>query len=263
MKAELHPLYAMATRRDNFENGPNDEAWLMFVRNQGDEGYCSSSIWDAGFENYTFQLPWREGMTSVEVNWDKTQFHGTDGTSGPIVAKVPPPALPRPALPPGVYVTFHLGPPVHSSSIFGTPASIPFINGALHLTWTGGSVAVESPPAPLPAQAVTDDEVDEVEHKIEAAINKLPGPQREQIEQARHIEGAQAAVVRQLRPTGPVQQLREWPATKRFGGFHAIKAGPAIQKAARDAAQMRALCAATHNAPAGLPAGVCNSVVRD
>jgi hypothetical protein len=39
MKAELHPLYALATRRDAFENDPKDDVWLMFIRNQGDEGY--------------------------------------------------------------------------------------------------------------------------------------------------------------------------------------------------------------------------------
>src|SRR5262249_19955220 len=58
LKAELHPLYAIATRRDNYENDPKDDVWLMFVRNRGDEGFCSSQLWDAGFEDYTFRLPW-------------------------------------------------------------------------------------------------------------------------------------------------------------------------------------------------------------
>ena len=48
---------AMATLRDSFENDPSDEVWLMFARNQGDEGYCSSQIWGAGFEDYTVRLP--------------------------------------------------------------------------------------------------------------------------------------------------------------------------------------------------------------
>ena len=83
MKAELHPLYALALLRDNVENTQQDQAWLMFVRNQGDEGYCSSQVWDAGFEDYTVRLPWLAGMTSVDVNWSKSHFVGTDGTSGP------------------------------------------------------------------------------------------------------------------------------------------------------------------------------------
>jgi hypothetical protein len=104
LKAEVHPLFAMSTLRDNFENNPSDEVWLMFARNQGDEGFCSSQIWGAGFEDYTVRLPWHSGMTLVDVNWDKTKFVGSDGTSGPTVAVLPPPA--REA---GVYVTFHPG----------------------------------------------------------------------------------------------------------------------------------------------------------
>src|SRR5262249_32937968 len=84
MHAELHPLCALATKRDNCENGPRDDVWLMFVRNRGDEGYCSSSQWDLGLENYTVRLPWLQGMTSVDVNWTATKFDGTDGTSGPV-----------------------------------------------------------------------------------------------------------------------------------------------------------------------------------
>ena len=106
----------MATRRDNYENDPGDEAWLMFVRNQGDEGFCSSQFWDAGFEeDYTFKLPWREGMIMADVDWNKTDLVGSEGTSGPTVAVLPPGqaiGLGRSA---GVYVTFHLGPAVHHS----------------------------------------------------------------------------------------------------------------------------------------------------
>jgi len=43
----------------------------MFVRNQGDEGYCSSQVWDLGLEDYTVRLPWRPGMRSVDVDWGK------------------------------------------------------------------------------------------------------------------------------------------------------------------------------------------------
>ena len=61
LKSELHPLYAMATLRDDFENSPSDEAWLIFVRNQGDEGYCSSNLWDSGFSDYRFDFPGARG----------------------------------------------------------------------------------------------------------------------------------------------------------------------------------------------------------
>lgn len=256
LKAELHPLYAIANRRDNYENDPSDEVWLMFVRNQGDEGFCSSQLWDAGFENYTFRLPWRPGMIGVDVNWEKTRFVGTDGTSGPFVAV-------RRRPPSGVYVTFHLGPAVHSTSIFETSASIPFIEGALHLTWTGP--VIESPvssPREEGRIAAEQADEDEVEHWIGGAIYKLPAPQRRQVEKARKLASAPAPKVHKLPPTGPVQTITDSPPVPRIGGLKAINSGPAVQKAERDAAQIRALCAASDNAPAGMPSPLCKSPSR-
>lgn len=262
LKAELHPLYAMATRRDNYENDPRDEVWLIFVRNRGDEGYCSSQLWDAGFEDYTFRLPWLPDMTSVEVNWSKTQFEGTDGTSGPTVA-----TLPAPAAAAGVYVTFRLGP----------AASSPFIDGTLHLTWTGPAAGTPRRPGSAGRDIVhrgvsgarwagvrggAAEEIDEVEHRLQAATNQLAPLQRREVEKARAVVGARPAVHR-LPPGGPAHKITAPPAVARISRLHAIKAGPATGKAGRDAAQMRALCAATHNAPAGLPASACNRNVRD
>ena len=72
LKSELHPLFAVALRRDKIDNNQNDEGWLMFVRNQGDEGFCSSHIWGLGLEDYTFRLPWRHPMLAVDVDRNKT-----------------------------------------------------------------------------------------------------------------------------------------------------------------------------------------------
>jgi hypothetical protein len=252
MKAELHPLYAMATRRDKVQNDPSDEVWLMFVRNQGDEGMCSSQVWDAGFEDYTVRLPWREGSTSVDVNWEKTKFWGNDGTSGPTVAVLPPPVR---FGTPGVFVSFHLGPAVHSSSIFDSGASNPLIYGALHLIWKG-QPALVSPASSTPSA----DEADDIEHQIAEAIDQLPLSQRQQVKKARVITGARTAMMYQLRPTDPVRVMTEPPALPRIGELQAIKAGPAIQKVGRDAALMRALCAATNARPAGVSADVCHTL---
>ena len=138
LKSELHPLFAIADLRDNFENSSGDQVWLMFVRNQGDEGFCSSRIWNSGFEDYTFRLPWLAGMTSVDVNWDASNFEMTGGASGPVVSSLAPSAATA-ATPAGVYVTFHLGPPIpRTSNIVGDPgATTPFVDGALHLVWQG------------------------------------------------------------------------------------------------------------------------------
>jgi len=301
LKSELHPLYAMATRLDNFD--PADEVWLMFVRNRGDEGFCSSQLWDAGFKDYTFRLPWRDGMTSVEVNWIKTNFEFTEGTSMDPPVAVPPvlahtnETVPRSLsrlgptpidphdLPSSaglhiadgaVFVTFHLGDSTAS----------PFIDGALHLKWTGptgtaghtvagglatpGLLAATTAPAPGRGSAApgTTTRGDDIESKLDAFVSRLPARERTLIQDARAIPSPRVATHR-LAMSGPMRILAAPPATGVLAestGPHepvAGRAGPATRKLARDAAEMRALCAATDHAPSKLPPEVCGTNVRD
>ena len=266
-KGELHPLYAMATRLDNFSNSTN-ELWLMFVRNVGDEGFCSRFLWDAGFTSYTFRLPWRDGMKSVEVVWGEkdSRFEGTDGTSGPSISFLPGPGPEK-----GVYVTFKL-PPASQG---------PLIDGALRLKWTGkplviggtgtsGTAGVRSKvdAGTMSARSTVtatnaSEEIDEAEHRIRAAIEQLPQANRQIVVKAR--TGVSARVVlRPLPPGGAAKKITSAPVTPLILIRNGKKAGIAAQKQARDAAQMRALCAATHNAPAGLPPESCKAAtVRD
>jgi hypothetical protein len=268
LKAELHPLLAMATRSDTIDNGPSDEAWLMFVRNQGTEGECSESIWYAGFEDYTFRLPWRTGMTTVDVNQSESTFEvPAPESSGPTVAFVRPPSPDA-----GVYVTFHLGVPFENSVVY------PYIDGVLHLIWGSakslpgnGSNSFNMPvhaahskpsPAGSPAKDVkgNGNENDEVEQMIETALRKLPSNQRLEVMKARALAPPHLVESHISSGTGPVQELKHAPVQdkKIVAVRYATKAGPATDKIARDAAQMRALCAVTENAPPGLPPIVCN-----
>lgn len=251
LKSELHPLFAMATRRENLENSPGDDTWLIFVRNRGDEGFCSSQLWDLGFEDYTFRLPWLAGMGSVDVDWNRTQFEGTDGTSGPNVAVLPPPSADA-----GVYVTYHLGPSLTS----------PFIDGALHLVWTPAAVAsagvatrvtgkLTAHPITL-AEDTKAGEVDEVETRIRAAEIRIAPAQRQSVQLARAVDATGPAVHRLPRGT-PVQKIAVRPSAVKLARAHAISAGTATAKLERDAAQIHALCAASNNAPVGLPASLC------
>jgi hypothetical protein len=250
LKAELHPLYALATRRDNFENGANDEAWLMFVRNQGDEGYCSTQIWDSGLEDYTFQLPWRPGAASVTVDWNKTFFSGTTGTSGPFVTELQSTGpIPKPV---AALVRFHLGPAGRDSD-----GSVPFIYGVLHLQWSGPVSEPLIAARPVPPAAGTAENEDEVEHQIAKAIRQLPPADQATVTRARRVPVTRPIVTHRLAPTGPVRKLSQAPRVARVGRLHAIKGGPAMRKLARDAAQMHAICAATQNKPQGLPPEVC------
>jgi hypothetical protein len=303
MKAELHPLFAIATRRDthNFENSDGDEAWLMFVRNLGDEGFCSYKLWSAEFEDYTVHLPWRPGMASVQVDWSKTSFDGTDGTSGPVVWAVPP-ALPRNPAAEGVFVSFHLGP------VNGAP----FVDGVLHLIWSGpqilrgriagGAVAVGdgravaageiSGRAGVVVRPTEDDEADDIERKLADAVKALPPEARASVAAARakvavarpvtHRLAAGTMVSKPVPHRRPLGGGRTAPVTSRLATGstvsgsasvsterlrvpvrgvkrHAVSIGTATDKLARDAAVLQALCTASHNAPAGLPASICTS----
>jgi FG-GAP-like repeat len=259
-KSELHPLYAMATRRDNFENGPADESWLMFARNVGDEGFCSSKLWAAPFERYTFHLPWREGMTSVEVlqGPQGSQFSGTAGTSGPFVSVVPPnPSVPPPDRKAGVYVQFSLGPVEQK----------PVIEGTLHLKWTGSGVALaRAPQGASPAATFSDVERHveslegaDAEGRVRTALARLSAAERDAIvsEVAQTLRGP---ALRPLPAGGPARVVEIAPQLPPVDLRVRGDAGMAVEKEARDRAALRALCTATGGAPAGVPPEVCKNV---
>jgi len=194
-------------------------------------------------------------MLAVNVDSNKTQFAGTDGTSGPVVRALPPPSKQA-----GVYVTFHLGP---AQSKEGTAASVPFINGALHLVWTGPSGTKPAPPArrsitrssPPTAHIGIEGNSGDIEEAIGRATGRLSSAQQQEVRQARSVAAPQARI-HKLASTGPVQTISERSPVTVVRG-HAVKLGTATQKLSRDAAQIKALCAASNDAPLGLPSSLC------
>jgi hypothetical protein len=275
LKSELHPVFAIATKRDDPRlNSPNDEAWLMFVRNQGNEGYCSSEILNAGFEDYTFRLPWRgPEFKFVDVDRVNTKFWALGGASGPTVSVV----RGRNLEPLNVLVKFHLGPAVPTTN--ASDVSLPAVYGTLHLIWTTSQVAttgagpVKSDPVKtLPGGSVlqasttgsggqdqSDSEVGEVEQMLGAAAAHLTPAQRLVIKKA----SATPVVESRLLPkVGPVLEIQETSGieTKTLAVQQPISRSPATRKMARESAQLRALCAATKNVPEGLPPGLCKAI---
>jgi len=118
---ESHPVWALAMR---VKDDPSDETWAVFVRNWGNEGYCSGDqhYLDYLDDQYTFRLPWRPGATAVNVLMDPTQFSANqDGFATPELAFVPNT---------GVFLTFKNIPSAQSH---------PLIAGELHLAWQGAS----------------------------------------------------------------------------------------------------------------------------
>lgn len=244
-KSELHPVFALAA---HVVNDPADDVWAMFVRNAGNEGFCSSQIWQDGFTTYTFRLPWRDGMTAAEVLWGIGQsvFDGTPGTSGPTVAVAPGR---------GIEVTFHLPPPPER----------PLIDGELHLRWRGPAGAIARAPR-APGAGKTDETSDETEREAQHEIDDEAGPLRAAFDRLGAARKAQIArppvtapspiAAPQRLPRGSVSRAvprlaPSGPATQ------AIRpVGPATRKLARDAARVRALCSAGDGA-ADLPREIC------
>lgn len=288
LKPELHPVYALALEHEpqatvhgpgqpvhipGLSPAPSEDMWLMFVRNQGDEGYCSSDVWDGYFEDYTFQLPWKDGMTHLEVNAakGKTVFWGTDGTSGPTVTVVPS-TRPTDNGKLLVNVKFHIGPGAQTAKdVDPSDMSVPIIFGALYLDWSAESVATAattqtgnfgSKPAvsELPKQAAASPDTEDSDVSLAKTISKLTPAQRALIAKASVIPAGHPVATHQLAAPAPVQVLKELPAEEKQVKptlTRAVRVGPATRKNLRDAAQMRALCAATKNAPPGLPPAVC------
>ncbi len=288
LKVELHPILALATQLDS-QSDPLDEVWLMFARNRGDEGYCSSRLWDSGLEDYIVRLPWRDGATSVQVT--QRDFHGPPGFTEPNFMIVPPGSSDDP----GVYAIFHLG-----------PAELkPFIDGSVHLSWTGAGSGVRFHPFPVTVTATTGtftpapakpataskgtteksnaeqstasasaqeksaatqagtkaaatpklNEVDEDEHVFQATTTGLTPAQLQEIQKARP-----PLVTRPSNklPASKVETVSSVPINVHRVRLQTFNAGPATAKNERDAAGVKALCTATHNAPPGLPADVCS-----
>ena len=296
-KAELHPLYALATNvctldasnQCKQQQDSKDDVWLMFVRNRGDEGFCSSQVWAGGFDDYTFRLPWAPGMNDVDVNWDLTQFEGSQGTSDKPEIRIVPPLFTQPSTPnvgvaerlpprltdtPGVYVTFHLGyptvlPPSDSS------ASIPFIDGALHLIWKGpGGVAggiLTTSGGQVATESLREGEISpDVEDLLSRAADHLASTDRGSVRKvgvasaAPMVHRMSRGVVTRADGRDAAASVALVPRPPRAPGPVAGPAGTATFKNTRDAARIHALCVATKNKPFGMPESICKTPqVRD
>lgn len=161
-QTELHPVWALAI---NVDDNPKDELWPIFVRNWGNEGWCSHDqhYIDLLGGKYTFRLPWHFGARSVTVK--RAQFTaGSQYCIGPDITVVPGEA---------VLVTFQLPKPEQHA----------MISGELHLEW---DVAIETLPAPpdlhvspaaIPTKRPESDE-DEPERKLNAIWRDMPAQQR-------------------------------------------------------------------------------------
>lgn len=240
-KSEIHPVYTFAAR---VQDNPDDEVWAMFLRNTGDEGYCSSKMTYAPFTNYTFHLPWRTGMTSVEVLWgaNESEFEATPGSTGP-------------------EVTYLVGQWVGVTFTLDVPTNRPRIDGELHLKWTPENnaerVSSSRPPVSMASSSNDEKEPDEA-GPLRTALDRLSPAQRTQIKEA--VAAAKPSTTKlQILPAGkPARALTVAEAPAPHPVVHIGELGPvATEKAAHDAAMIRELCKAGGGSIEGAPANIC------
>ena len=127
--AELHPVYAMAIHL-NGSKEIDDDKWAIFVRNWGDEGYCSSmqeEINRGSPFQFSFRLK-KRGATQVDII--PAQPSDTQGERGTVFLSNRGKDEISWSLGPipneGAIITFNLPPPSARGRI----------NGMLHLKWT-------------------------------------------------------------------------------------------------------------------------------
>jgi hypothetical protein len=164
--SELHPVWVLAIHgRDD----PQNDVWAVFVRNWGNEGFCSHLQHEVNWaENrFTLALPWRTGATSVQVD-DRTTFKGNMGGISGGVREVPGVA---------VRLTIELPP----------PSARGLVHGELHLRWSGdaldepGDLSTEGRAAP-PARAEWARQGGKAESQLEELAARLSPATRELLE---------------------------------------------------------------------------------
>jgi hypothetical protein len=114
---EMHPVYAIAI---HVNSDPLDDTWAIFVRNWGDEGYCSQDQHPLDTSRIAFLIP-HAAASAVQLNVATTFLTNNSQVSGPALSLV---------RGEGAIVEFNLPSPDAGARV----------NGELHLQWTTGPV---------------------------------------------------------------------------------------------------------------------------
>ena len=220
---ESHPVYALA-----IESAPGD--WGFFVRDNGNEGFCSSydhPVFFAG-GTYTFKFNWQPGATGVQFSIGVHDGVSSSFVSNTLLSN----GFPGAGIPhidivrnDGVYVTFSFPNQALLSLLK------PFYDGEIKLHWIGGR------PSPAPRSVCTANpklctsEEDDPERMSEALLGPLLspseklamgalltqpdtrdvrlGPRRMQIRRPRHFPQRRAAVPRNRALFDPQKAQRD------------------------------------------------------
>jgi hypothetical protein len=224
---ELHPVYGLAI---HINDNPLDDTWAIFVRNWGNEGYCSQDQHPLDTNRMAFFLP-RPSATAVNVNSASTFLTNTSEAGGPFVSLVSGQ---------GATVEFELPDPAKEARI----------NGELHLQWTlrsGAVAAAESPAAASQEMHAVAEalgpHVVEIEERLKNLEKQLPPDAR----RAMNDRLARASSFDQMTPK------RLEAALPRLARRASARAVGDPRKAQRDLERAKAICAAFGRNVPGMP----------
>jgi len=246
-KSELHPAHIIAIRQDLNVNA-RDDAWGIFFRNWGNQGYCGDGSENIDLTTMSVELERPTPAQGVPANATCTVLSSTELFQ----AKVPNPgfSIECDAAHPNPLLTVRLG----------SPSAESLVVGSVHLAWSPTIAATEPPlesGCPSALQAELELEAGEVEDEPETewaeAIETL-SPAQQEFATAFAAgmvppEAVTLARVPQVPPIVPPPRTGP-PPESQF---------PPSQRALLKArARIMAVCAAAHGNLPGWP-GLCES----
>jgi len=169
-RTELHPLYnlAMEVFDPSDHTGLGGEVWAIFLRNFGDEGYCSSEDHRLDLSTLSIRIPWKPGATGVTIlnkpdNSDNYFRANNNGIVGPNITW---------AVDQGILVQFEIPSGLSHAMAYGE----------LHLNWSqsSGDKSAKSRVVASSATATRFEEPheDEGESNVEKLFNALTPPEQ-------------------------------------------------------------------------------------
>ncbi len=240
-RSEIHPVHIFAVRQASAPV-PGDDAWSIFFRNFGNEGYCGPGQEYVNLTSTTLRLPRPTPAQGVPVNADftigsATKFVGNFAPAG---------ATP---------VDFMKDPNngdvlVHVT--LGTPTAQTFIVGEVHLVWS----PTTTPTAPAPAQPppLLSDEDEGPEASWAAALAAMSPAQQTVFN----------SLLSGMAPPQPisvvtmqVRKLTTAPPPPPTTEPTVFSGGPSTRTASLSQARLMAACIATNGNIAGAPS-LCN-----
>lgn len=229
---ELHPVFGFAIDADG--SNYSDDTWAMFVRNFGDEGYCSQDEHFLDTNRIAFMVPLPTSLAIDVKAVSGTNFKtNSNSAAGPRVTFAPGK---------GALVEFFLPDPEQRG----------FIEGELHLNWTFSGVIPPSnrrqpPHIIMPHGPTAGEAKPEVEEQLAQVLTKLPTDVRTAL-----VKSLAAARGGPLMATRPALQASA-PSVFKVARVRAVH-DPA--KAAKDQQRAEKICAAFNNDVPGAP-GQC------